>query len=161
MALSRRARSAAEGSLDVVFVSLTGGGRSQIAAALTTWLSDGAVSVHAAGTGAQQPLDDGVATAIQELGIDIAESFARPASPEVLEAADVIVTMGHSVGQVAIPEGARHVDWRVGDPNGADLDETRRVRDDIERRVRALLDEHGIAAVERNPVDARFRRDEG
>ena len=49
--------------------------------------------------------------------------------------------MGRSVGTVAIPEGTRHEDWRVGDPTGAALSEVRRVRDDIDRRVRSLLDQ--------------------
>jgi arsenate reductase (thioredoxin) len=53
------------------------------------------------------------------------------------------VTMGRSVGAVEIPEGVRHVDWRVGDPVGADIEEARRVREDIARRVRALLEELG------------------
>ena len=53
--------------------------------------------------------------------------------------ADVIVTMGHSVGLVEIPPDKRHLDWRVGDPTGAPLDEVRRVRDEIDTRVQALL----------------------
>ena len=55
--------------------------------------------------------------------------------------ADVIVTMGRSVGEIDVPAGVRHIDWRVGDPAGADLDEVRRVREDIGRRVEALADE--------------------
>ena len=55
----------------------------------------------------------------------------------------MIVTMGHSVGVVDMPQGVRHEDWRVGDPVGAPLEEIRRVRDDIDYRVRALLDELG------------------
>src|SRR5262249_15617959 len=55
--------------------------------------------------------------------------------------ADVIVTMGRSVGYVEIPPTVRHVDWRVGDPAGAPIDEVRRVREDIERRVEALASE--------------------
>jgi protein-tyrosine-phosphatase len=56
----------------------------------------------------------------------------------VLENADVVVTMGRSVGRFDIPSTVRHVDWRVGDPTGAELDEVRRVRDDIGRRVDEL-----------------------
>jgi protein-tyrosine-phosphatase len=63
----------------------------------------------------------------------------------VLASADVVVTMGRSVGPVEIPSSARHVDWRIGDPAGADLDEVRRVRDDIERRIGALADELNAA----------------
>jgi arsenate reductase len=124
---------------DVVFVSLSGGGRGQVAAALTTLLSGGGVTAHAAGTSRHGVLEPTVEEAIRELGIDTSELFVRPVSSDVLAAADVIVTMGHSVGEVELPEGARREDWRVGDPVGASLDEVRRIRDDIERRVRELL----------------------
>jgi protein-tyrosine-phosphatase len=130
--------------VDVVFVSLSGGGRGQLAAALTTVLSEGRVAVHSAGTASRGTIDTGVATAISELGIDPQEAFANPVTDEVLNGADVIVTMGHSVGMIAVPEHVRHLDWRVGDPVGASITEVRRVRDDIERRVRALLDELGV-----------------
>jgi ArsR family transcriptional regulator len=58
----------------------------------------------------------------------------------------VIVTMGLSVGVVDIANGVRHEDWRVGDPTGATIDEVRRVRDDIAKRVRALLTDLGGSA---------------
>jgi arsenate reductase (thioredoxin) len=131
---------------DVVFVSLSGGGRGQIAAALTTLLSDGRVTVHSAGTAVHGQIDPAVSTVIGELGIDVSEAFARPVTPEVLGATDIVVTMGHSVGVLEIPAGVAHEDWRVGDPVGAHIDEVRRVRDDIDRRVRALLDRLGIEA---------------
>ncbi len=73
--------------------------------------------------------------------VDLSEAYAKPLVPEVLEAADVAVTMGRSVGAVTIPDGVRHEDWRVGDPTGAPVEEVRRVRDDIDRRVQALLAE--------------------
>ena len=140
-AISRARKRESSGTRDFVFVSLSGGGRGQIAAALTTKLSEKRVSVHSAGTATQAEIDPGVRTVIQELGLDPTEAFARPVTPEVLRGADVIVTMGHSVGDVELPRGVRHEDWRIGDPIGAPLDEVRRVRDDIEYRIRALLSE--------------------
>ncbi len=149
----RRARGEeAEGSWDVVFVSLSGGGRGQLAAALTRMLSDGRVSVHSAGTAVQGPIDSQVRAAIEELGIDPDAEFARPVTDEVLRGADVVVTMGHSVGVIEIPAGSRHEDWRVGDPIGAPIEEVRRVRGDIEHRVRALLGELGVPADEESAV---------
>lgn len=134
--------------LDIVFVSLSGGGRGQLAAALTTLLSGGAVSAHSAGTAEHGVVDPTVAEVIAELGIDTAELFSRPVSGEVLASADVVVTLGLSVGVVHTPEGVRREDWRVGDPVGASIEEARRVRKDIERRVRALLEELEVAVVE-------------
>lgn len=66
-----------------------------------------------------------------------------PRSPQrsrkVFAVADVIVTMGRSVG--SIPAGVDYRDWRTGDPEGASLGEVRRVRDDISRRVQELVGE--------------------
>src|SRR4030095_6527888 len=80
-------------SWDVAFVSLSGGGRGQIAAALTALLSEGRVTPHAAGTAQHGVLDPSVEAVIRELGIDTAEAFVRPVSNDVLAAADVIVAM--------------------------------------------------------------------
>jgi len=148
-AIRRSTGELATASRDVVFVSLSGGGRGQIAAALTTLLSGGQVAVHCAGTAIRGEIDPGVQAVIGELGVDPNDAFAHPVTDEVLGAADVIVTMAHSVGVVDIPAHARHQDWRVGDPVGAPLQEIRRVRSDIERRVAALLDELGVTIVGR------------
>jgi protein-tyrosine-phosphatase len=58
----------------------------------------------------------------------------------------VIVTMGHSVGVIDLPLDVRREDWRIGDPIGAPIAEVRRVRDDIEYRVRALLADLGVTS---------------
>jgi protein-tyrosine-phosphatase len=126
---------------EVVFVSLTGGGRAQMGAALLAKHAGDAVSVHCAGSDAVSEIDENVRAALSEVGVGMDEAFVRPLTKEVLGAADVVVTMGRSVGDVDIPESARHVDWRVGDPAGATVDEVRRVRDDISYRVTALTDE--------------------
>lgn len=143
-AIARASRQEPDADWDVVFVSLSGGGRSQIAAALTGLISAGRVSVHAAGTAVDRPVDPGVRVAIEELGLDPDRQFARPVTDEVLAGADVIVTLGHSVGVVEIPLHARHADWRVGDPLGASIEEIRRIRGDIAYRVRDLLAELGV-----------------
>lgn len=126
---------------DVLFIGLGDSGRGQIAAALVTLRSEGRVVAHSAGRSAGVQVDPAVVAVMQELAVDLSEAYAKPLSPEVLEAADVVVTMGRSVGSVEIPEGTRHIDWRVGDPTGASVDEARRVREDIDRRVQELLAE--------------------
>jgi len=126
---------------EVVFVSLTGGGRAQMGAAMLAKRAGDAVSVHCAGSDAGDEIDENVRAALGEIGIDLGEAFVRPVTNEVLAAADVVVTMGRSVGAVDIPGSTRHEDWRVGDPAGADIHEVRRVRDDIIRRIDALADE--------------------
>jgi arsenate reductase (thioredoxin) len=126
---------------DVLFIGLGDTGRGQIAAALLTLRSEGGIVAHSAGSTAQSAIDPGVVEVMAELGVDLTEAYAKPLSREVLEAADVVVTMGRSVGSVELPDGTRHLDWRVGDPSGAPVDEIRRVRDDIDRRVEALVAE--------------------
>jgi arsenate reductase (thioredoxin) len=128
-------------SPDVLFVGLGDTGRGQMAAALVTLRSEGRVVAHSAGSTAGSVVDPAVSEVMAELGVDLSEAYAKPLSEEVLAAADVVVTMGRSVGAVDIPEGTRHDDWRVGDPTGAPVDEVRRVRDEIDQRVQRLLGE--------------------
>jgi arsenate reductase len=139
--LTRGTHDLSERGIDIVFVSLSGGGRGQLASALTRNHAQGRVEVHSAGSAAgTTTLDPAVRAVIEELDLDLEDAYARPVTREVLEAADVIVTMGKSIGQVDLPDGVRVEDWRVGDPVGATVEEARRVRDDIDYRVRALLD---------------------
>ena len=110
-------------------------------------------SIHTAGSGAASGIDPNVQTAMAEIGIDLSDKFTRPLTAEVLASADLVITMGRSVGQIEIPAKARHLDWRVGDPAGAEIDEVRRVRDDIERRVNDLAVElRSLVAVGSAPV---------
>jgi protein-tyrosine-phosphatase len=139
-----RAQAQTEGKLgksapEVVFVSITGGGRARMAASLLERIAGDNANIHTAGSGVSSGIDPNVRIAMEELGIDLSDKFSRPVTDEVLGAADVVITMGRSVGEVEIPTTARHLDWRVGDPAGAELDEVRRVRGDIERRVNELL----------------------
>jgi arsenate reductase len=136
-----RAHGPEQAEPDVLFVGLGDTGRGQMAAALLTLRSEGRVVAHSAGSKAGAKLDPAVLEVMAELGVDLSEAYAKPLSPEVLSAADVVVTMGRSVGAVEIPEETRHEDWRVGDPTGAAVDEVRRVRDEIDARVQALLAE--------------------
>lgn len=128
---------------EVLFVALHDTGRGQMGAAIMTQLAGGKVNVQSAGThGEAGMVDPVVAQAMSEIGVDMTEGYSKPLTDEVLNAADVIVTMGRSTGDVEIPEGARHVDWRIGDPGGgAPLEEVRYIRDEIKQRVEQLLGE--------------------
>lgn len=108
---------------DVLFIGLGDSGRGQMAAALVTLRSEGRVIAHSAGRSIGVQVDPAVVVVMQELSVDLWDAYAKPLSTEVLEGADVIVTMGRSVGSVEIPASSRHIDWRVGDPTGASVDE--------------------------------------
>jgi arsenate reductase (thioredoxin) len=134
-----RGKGAADDAPHVLFIGLGDTGRGQMAAGLVTLRSEGRVTAHSAGSSRGAAVDPAVVEVMQELGVDLSEAYAKPLVPEVIASADVVVTMGRSVGQVELPEGTRHMDWRVGDPTGAPVDEVRLVRDEIDGRVRGLL----------------------
>ncbi len=127
------------GRLEILFVGLGDTGRGQMAAALMAVRSEGRINAHSAGSTASNTIDANVVAVMAELDVDLGEAFAKPLSDEVLRAADIVVTMGRSVGHVEIPAETRRFDWRVGDPTGADVEEVRVVRGDIDRRVQALV----------------------
>ncbi len=127
------------GEIEVLYIGLGDTGRGQMAAALTTLRSQRRVVAHSAGSVVADAIDPTVLQVMAELELNLGEAYAKPLTEEVLRGVDVVVTMGRSVGQVTIPEGTRHVDWRIGDPTGASLDEVRSVRDEIDRRVRTLV----------------------
>ena len=141
-----RALGQSEGTIEkvtpeVLFLGLHDSGRGQMAAALMREYCGDRASVHSAGMGQIAEIDPVVREAMLEIGIDLVDAYSKPLSDEVLAAVDVVVTMGRSVGDVAVPPGTRHLDWRVGDPGGAGIDEVRLIRDEIARRVRALTEE--------------------
>jgi len=85
-----------------------------------------------------------------EVGIAITSEFPKPWTDEIVQAADVVVTMGCGDACPFFP-GKRYENWELPDPAGQSVDEVRPIRDDIEERVRRLLDELGITADEREP----------
>ena len=89
--------------------------------------------------------------------VDIGGEFPKPWTDETVRAADVVITMGSGDACPVFP-GKRYEDWPVDDPAGQDLDTVRRIRDDVERRVRTLLDDLRLAAAstgQRGPARVR------
>lgn len=80
---------------------------------------------------------------MSELGVDLSAEFPKPLTDEVVQAADVIVTMGCGDDVCPLLPGKRYLDWNLPDPLGQPLERVRAIRDEIQRRVRALLDEIG------------------
>ena len=124
--------------LEVLFVCVHNSGRSQMAAALLRRLSDDSVAVRSAGSRPSADIDPTVREAMREVGVDLAQAFPKPMTDEVVRAADVVITMGCGDACPVYP-GKRYADWEVDDPAGRDLETVRGIRDEIERRVQALL----------------------
>ena len=129
----------------VLFVCLHNAGRSQISSALFERAACGRHEAISAGTTPADRVHPEVVTVMRELGLDLAEQMPRRLSLELAERADVVVTMGCGDECPYIP-GKRYIDWQLEDPKGRPLDEVRATRDEIARRVAALvaeLDESG------------------
>jgi len=126
-------------SPDVLFVCVHNAGRSQMAAALLDRHARGRVNVRSAGSTPADEVDPAVVEAMAEIGIDISKGFPKPLTDEVVRDADVVVTMGCGDACPVYP-GKRYLDWELPDPSGMTVEQIRPIREEIDHRVRALLD---------------------
>jgi arsenate reductase (thioredoxin) len=125
---------------EVLFVCVHNAGRSQMAAALLSDRAQGRVHVRSAGSDPTDQINPAVVAAMQEVGLDLSQEFPKPLSDESVQAADVVITMGCGDACPIYP-GKRYLDWELDDPAGKPLEEVRPIRDEIDRRVKILLDE--------------------
>jgi len=125
---------------EVLFVCVHNAGRSQMAAALLNHHARGMVQVRSGGSAPGERINPAVVEVMSELGIDMSREFPKPVTDQAVEAADVVVTMGCGDACPIYP-GKRYEDWKLDDPFGRAADEVRNTRDEIDRRVRALLAE--------------------
>ena len=121
-----------------LFVCLHNAGRSQMSAALFERAAAGRHRALSAGTTPGDRVHPEVVTVMDELGVDLRDGVPRLLTRELAQEADVVVTMGCGDACPYIP-GKRYVDWELADPKGRPLDEVRATRDDIARRVEALV----------------------
>jgi arsenate reductase (thioredoxin) len=125
---------------EVLFVCVHNAGRSQMAAALLDRHANGRVRVRSAGSDPADRLNPAVVAAMAEWGVDLSKELPRPLTGELVGAADVVVTMGCGDACPVFP-GKRYEDWELQDPAGQPVEVVRRIRDDIDLRVRRLLAE--------------------
>ena len=126
---------------EVLFVCVQNAGRSQMAAGLVTLRSHGRIHVRSAGSNPAEQINPLADEAMAELGVDLSGAFPKPLTDQAVRGADVVVTMGCGDACPVYP-GTRYEDWQVDDPAEArSLDEVRRIRDDIDRRVQRLISE--------------------
>ena len=111
-----------------------------MAAGLVNLRSGGRVRVRSAGSDPGDAVEPVVVEAMSEIGADLSQAFPKPLTDEAVRAADVVVTMGCGDACPVYP-GKRHEDWSVEDPAGKDLESVRRIRDEIDGRVRRLIEE--------------------
>ncbi|MEU7481949.1 arsenate reductase ArsC [Lentzea sp. NPDC042327] len=125
---------------EVLFVCVHNAGRSQMAAALLQHHGMGRIAVRSAGSAPAEEVNPAAAAALAEWGLDITAEVPSKLTTEDVEASDVVITMGCGDTCPVFP-GKRYLDWQLDDPAGRGVDAVRPIRDDIDRRVRALLAE--------------------
>lgn len=124
----------------VLFVCVHNAGRSQMAAAYLTALSDGAIEVRSAGSAPADAVNPAVVEVMREDGIDIAAEVPKMLTVDAVKASDVVITMGCGDACPIFP-GKRYEDWKLEDPAGQGPDAVRPIRDDIRRRIEQLMGE--------------------
>jgi arsenate reductase len=129
----------------VVFLCVQNAGRSQMAAGWLQHLAGDEVEVFSGGSNPASEVNPAAIEAMTEIGIDISSEFPKPWTDEVVQAANVVVTMGCGDSCPIFP-GTRYMDWDVGDPAGLPFEQVRPIRDEIGERVRGIIAELGIGS---------------
>ena len=125
---------------EVLFVCVHNAGRSQMAAALVELRSAGGIAVRSAGSAPADEVHPAVVEAMREVGVDLSGASPKVLTDDAVQRVDVVVTMGCGDACPVYP-GKRYEDWTVDDPAGQDIATVRRIRDEIDARVRALVAE--------------------
>lgn len=123
---------------DVLFVCVHNAGRSQMAAALLEKYARGRITVRSAGSAPADTINPAVLTAMREVGIDLSEARPKKLDDRMVQISDIVITMGCGDACPVFP-GKRYEDWELEDPAGKDLGAVRRIRGEIEARVRDLV----------------------
>jgi protein-tyrosine-phosphatase len=134
-----------DGLPTVLFLCVHNAGRSQMAMGFFTHLAGDRAVAWSGGSEPGHEVNRVAIEAMKERGIDISAEFPKPWTDETVRAADVVITMGCGDACPIFP-GKRYEEWVLDDPAGQGLDAVRPIRDDIERRVRRLLDELAVPA---------------
>jgi protein-tyrosine-phosphatase len=124
----------------VLFVCVHNAGRSQMAAGYLQHLAGDRIDVRSAGSQPADQVNQVAVEAMAEEGIDLTGEQPKVLTPDSVQAADVVVTMGCGDECPYFP-GKRYEDWVLDDPAGQPLDVVRRVRDEIRHRVEHLVEE--------------------
>jgi protein-tyrosine-phosphatase len=124
----------------VLFVCVHNAGRSQMAAAFLTHLAGDRIEVRSAGSAPADTLNPAVVEAMKEVGIDISDQTPKVLTTQAVQDSDVVIAMGCGDTCPVFP-GKRYLAWNLDDPAGRGIEAVRPIRDQIEQRIRTLIDE--------------------
>ena len=137
-ALARVEGKVTDGKPTVLFLCTHNAGRSQMALGFFTHLAGEDAVAWSGGSEPGNEINPAAIAAMDEIGIDITGEFPKPWTDEIVQAADVVITMGCGDACPIFP-GKRYENWDLPDPAGQSVDAVRPIRDEIEGRVRQLL----------------------
>lgn len=129
----------------VLFLCTHNAGRSQMALGYFTHLAGDQAVAWSGGSDPGAEINPAAVQAMAEVGIDITGEYPKPWTDEIVQAADVVITMGCGDACPIFP-GKRYVNWELPDPAGQGIEAVRPIRDQIDQRVRGLLAELGVIA---------------
>lgn len=127
----------------VVFLCVHNAGRSQMAVGWARHLGGDSVRVFSGGSDPAAEVNPAAVEAMAEVGVEISGASPKRWSDQTIRRADVVVTMGCGDECPYFP-GVRYEDWQIDDPAGLPLEGVRPIRDEIRRRVEALLRSLGV-----------------
>lgn len=127
----------------ILFVCVRNSGRSQMAEAFARYISTSRLQAVSAGTKPALVIDPTVIRLMKEIGISLEGQRPKLLTPEMLQEADKVITMGcgASIGEICPVVLVPSEDWGIEDPHGKTEDEVRRIRDEIKRRVEGLVEQ--------------------
>ncbi|HET6685676.1 MAG TPA: arsenate reductase ArsC [Jiangellaceae bacterium] len=134
-----------DGLPTVLFLCVHNAGRSQMAMGFFEHLAGDRAVAWSGGSEPGSEVNPAAIAAMRERGIDISGEFPKPWTDDVVRAADVVITMGCGDACPIFP-GKRYEEWTLDDPSGLAVEDVRPIRDEIERRVRRLLDDLHVPA---------------
>ncbi len=134
-----------DGRPTVLFLCVNNAGRSQMAMGFFHKHAGSSATAWSGGSEPGSEVNPAALAVMAERGIDISGEYPKPWTDEVVQAADVVITMGCGDACPILP-GKRYEEWPLDDPAGCDITALRPIRDEIERRVRNLLEELAIPA---------------
>jgi protein-tyrosine-phosphatase len=129
-----------DGKPVVVFLCTHNAGRSQMALGFFTQIAGDRAVAWSGGSEPSNEINPSAIAAMAERGIDITGEYPKPWTDEIVRAADVVVTMGCGDACPIFP-GTRYENWELDDPAGLDVAAVRPIRDELERRVRTLVEQ--------------------
>ncbi|MCY1159019.1 MAG: low molecular weight phosphatase family protein [Citricoccus sp.] len=126
----------------VLFVDDANAGRSQMAASLVLKHTEGRITARSAGLAPAGSIYDTAVRAMAEVGVNLEHTYPKPLAADIHRAAQLVITFA-CADRVERVDGIEYRDWDIPSLEGSGIEDVRRVRDDLDSRVRELIAELG------------------